>query len=199
MTPAEVKEARENLGWTLEKLGIQAGLSGTTIWAYESGTKNNLRAKYLERIVKALEKGNPSMAPLTPDGLKEARKACGQSQYAFAKACGLSIGTISAFERGSLKIHEATMAKIVQFLKVRRTQIGCTEVNEAISRPDHLPGDIWRELESIEHNVKQLREMLEEARNPQDYWLVRNHLASMCHNISHITWKISENQLKEQP
>ena len=37
MTPAEVKEARENLGWTLEKLAIQAGLSGTTIWAYAEG------------------------------------------------------------------------------------------------------------------------------------------------------------------
>ena len=60
------------------------------------------------------------------------------------------------------------------------------------NRPDNHPLELWRELETIEHNVKTIREILESAEI--DDWQARGHLSALAQNTVALAWRVADSR-----
>ena len=111
LTPGLCRRLRRAAGLTQEQLAAATGLHAASIGFYERG-RCAMRPGNLERIVAAL--GHPVEPPvLTPALCRAARGLLDWTQKGLADAVGVSVTTLTHYERHGATMRPETLARIV--------------------------------------------------------------------------------------
>ena len=126
----KLQAMRISAGMSQAQLAYRAGISRTTLSAYENGKRNvrNMSDDLASRIAAALQCSiddvrSPIDTPNPTSNLKELRRAAGITQVELARKIGVTQAAISLYERGIRTIPDETAERIAAVLHCTPAEI----------------------------------------------------------------------------
>lgn len=131
MPPQQIKGLREKLGWSRQELGEHLGVWAVTVGTWQRGRSApgaanraalaQIKAMTQEELDRRLGRtGTPTartasaaQTVLSPEEFRRIREEAGLSQRELSKKLGVSVNTVSSWERGSTSPRQESVQKLL--------------------------------------------------------------------------------------